>query len=250
MSAEKITAEKIYELMVSVQAKLEQVLKREEPITRAELAEFIKALRAQAAPVQDPVKLAQQLLPELIAQLPKQLPVKLDPKTEEIVKLLSPVVNRQVAAIEATNERLLRGLNQHLAAINAMLATQLQALKERNESLEATAAKFPTRVDVNIVDGFRNLALVALSPVLFVLGVLGATGSFSKEPVATYNGLVYEYSNLKERYSGLVKRRDSLQRVESALRNELYFYKTQVRENRKRFPKLAPKLLLYAPVKK
>ena len=186
----------------------------------------------------------------MIAQLPKQLPVKLDPKTEEIVKLLSPVVNRQVAAIEATNERLLRGLNQHLVAINAALATQLQGLKERDESLQATAAKFPTRVDVNIVDGYRNLALVALSPVLFILAVLGSTGSFSKEPVATYNALVYEHINLKELYMDLVKHRDSLQRVESAQRNELYFYRTQVRENRKQFPKLAPKLLLYSPVKK
>lgn len=245
-----MTADDIYNLMKALQAQLEIILKREEPITRAELAEYIKVVRGQAVPVQDPVKLAQQLLPELLAQLPKQVPLKIELKTEEIVRLLSPAVNSQVAAIETTNQQLLRGLTQHLAAIDATLATRLQALKEREESLRATAAKVPSKVEVNIIDGFRNLALVAFGPLLFVLAMLGAIGVFSKEPVDTYNAVVRAYGEVKADNTKLAKHNDSLQRVELAQRKELDFYRTQVRRYRKKFPKRAADLPLYSPVKK
>ncbi|AMR25442.1 hypothetical protein A0257_22380 (plasmid) [Hymenobacter psoromatis] len=192
-----MSADDIYKLMKDVQVQLEAFLKREEPITRAELAEYSKVIKAQAVPVLDPIRLAQQLMPELVAQLPKQLPMKVELKTEEIAKLLSPVINRQVAAIEATNERLLRGLTQHLATIDATLAARLQALETREASLRAATDRIPSKVSVDFVRGFRDLAMIALGPLALGMVILALGGAFSKEPVATYNALVEAYGTLK-----------------------------------------------------
>lgn len=245
-----MTADDIYALMLVVQARLEAFLKREEPLTRAELAKFIEAVKAQPAPVQDPVELAQLLMPELIAQLPKQLPMKVDAKTEEIVKLLSPVINRQVSAIEATNERLLRVLPQHLVALDAMLAARLQALQAREVSTRAVIDKMPSKVEVDFVRSWQKLGMVAFGPMLGMLAILAMCGAFSKEPVATYNSMVKAYYNIKAYNATLNRERDSLRQVQATQGKELNFYRDKVRQYRKKFPKSAPGLPLYSPVKK
>jgi hypothetical protein len=245
-----MTADDIYNLMKAVQAQLEIILKREEPITRAELAEYSKIVKAQAAPSLDPVKLAQQLMPQLIAQLPKQLPLKVEPNTEEIVKLLSPVINKQVTDIQATNERLLQSLPQHLANLDEMLAARLQGLKDQDASLGKTADRFPRKVEVDFVRSWLNLVLVALGPLLAVLIILGICGAFSKEPVATFNDTFRAYRQYRAYSSRLEKQNDSLRRVEFTQRKELNFYRSQVHQYRKKFPKSAPYLPPFLPAKK
>ncbi|MGI4742593.1 MAG: hypothetical protein ACRYG7_46130 [Janthinobacterium lividum] len=245
-----MTAEEIYNLMKALQSQLEVILKREEPITRAELGAFIKEIRAQPVPAPDPVKLAQQLLPQLMAQLPKQLPMKIEPKTEEVAKLLSPLINQQVTAIKATNERLLLGLTQHLAASDATLAARLKALEARDASFQKTTDRIPSRVEVDFVRGWLNLAYVAFGPMLIMLAILGIAGAFSKEPIANYNGVYRAYASYRARSTSLARANDSLRQEGFAQRKELIFYRNQLRQHRKKFPKLAAGLPVYSPAKK
>ena len=133
MSAEKITAETIYNLMAAVKAQLEQVLQREAPITRAELAQHTKEVRAQVIPPPDPLKVAQALLPALVVQLPRQLPMNVTVPSERIVELLSPVVNQQVTDIQATNSRVLREMGQYIVKLEALLEKARKATLESEE---------------------------------------------------------------------------------------------------------------------
>jgi len=245
-----MTADDIYNLMKALQGQLEIILKREEPITRAELNGFIKEIKEQPVPPQDPVKLAQQLMPQLMAQLPRQLPMKIEPKTEEIAKLLSPLINQQVTAIEATNERLLGGLTQHLATINATLTARLKDLEARDASFQKTTDRIPRRVEVDFVRGWRNLAYVAFGPMLTMLAILGMIGTFSKDPVINYNHVFQAYLNYKAHDAMLARVNDSLRQKEFIQRKELIFYRNQLRQYRKRFPKSASSLPVYLPGKK
>ena len=251
------TAEDVYNTMVAVNAKLEIFLGKEDPITKAELAEYSKVLKAKAAPVLDPVQLARQLLPELIAQLPKQLPLRVEPKTEEIVKLLSPLVNQQVAAIQATNERLLRGLTQHLTTLDATLDAQVLNLKERDASLRETADRIPKEVKVNYVGGRLKSVLLAFGPMLAMLVIIKISDAFLKDPVVTFNETFKAYARYKKSYSeykaysaSLEKQNQKLQQVELAQQKELNFYRNQVHQYRKKFPKSTPYLPPYLPAKK
>ncbi|OGX90157.1 hypothetical protein [Hymenobacter coccineus] len=245
-----MTAEEIYHLMKALQGQLEIILKREEPITRAELVGFVKEIRAQPVSAPDPVKLAQQLMPQLMAQLPKQLPMKIEPKTEEVAKLLSPLVNEQVTAITATNERLLVGLTQHLATSDATLAARLKDLEARDASFQKTTDRIPRRVEVDFVRGWLNLAYVALGPLLIVLAILGMIGTFSKDPVANYNRVFQAYVDCRARSISLARANDSLRQEGFAQRKELIFYRNQLRQHRKKFPKFAAGLPVYSPAKK
>jgi DNA repair exonuclease SbcCD ATPase subunit len=252
-----ISADDVYKIMVAVNAQLEIILGREDPITRAELAEYSKVVKAQAAPVLDPLKLAQQLLPQLLAQLPKQLPLKVEPKTEEIVKLLSPVINQQVTAIQTTNERLLRGLTQHLTTLDATLTAQALDLKERDASFRGTTDRIPKEVKVDYVGGRLKLALLALGPMLALLVILKVSGAFSKDPIITFNETFKAYHEYKKSYEeyksysdNLEKQNQELRQVKSAQQKELNFYRNQVHQYRKKFPRSAPYLPPYLPAKK
>lgn len=237
MSAEKIiSADSIYHLMVAVQAQLQQVLKREEPITRAELEQYIKAVRAQAVPVHDPVKLAQQLLPQLVAQLPKQLPMNVTAPSERIVELLSPVVNQQVAAIQTTNGRVLREMGLYIVKLEALLEKARKANVDSEERYGALLAKIPKTVSVNLGQGWRRVLAIIMGTMAFVLLTLALSGKFSKE-VESYNILVRNYKKLYAEHAALRKQRTQQQQRLSVLEKERNAYRTEVSAYRKRFPK-------------
>ena len=240
-------AEKIYQLMIKVSGQLETLLAREDFVTKSELAKYTQAIKQQQVPAPDSAKLAQYLLPELVAQLPRQLPMRVQVAPKEVAELLSPVISRQATTIEASNEKLLRGLPQHLAAIEVSLAGWFQTIKTVEVSWRAAAATLPHRVAVDFVRGWRELFIIALGPVVVVMILLLLAGAFSKEPVSTYNEVVTKYKNLATDYNALKAQSNSLQGGQAAQQRELNFYRAEVQRYRQKNPKVRAVLPLYAP---
>jgi hypothetical protein len=85
---------------------------------------------------------------------------------------------------------------------------------------------------------------------LAMLVILGMIGTFSKDPVANYNGVFQAYLNYKAKSVRLARLADSLRQDEAIQRKELVFYRNQLRQYRKKFPKSAPSLPPYLPTKK
>jgi hypothetical protein len=245
-----MSAEDIYRVMKEVNGQLETLLKREDFVTKSELAKYTQLVQAQQVPAPDPAKVAQLLLPALLAQLPKQVPLKLTVSTKGIADILSPVVNQQVTAIEASNERLLRGLAQPPVAIESRLSVLLQTADKLVTDARAVVDKIPARVPIDFMRSWRNIILLMLSPLMLVMLLLLATGTFSKEPVATYNNLAVAYTKLREDAVNLKKRDESLRQRQAVQQRELEFYRSEVQRYRQQFPKSRTILRLYAPARK
>lgn len=245
-----MSADEIYNLMKQVNGHLETLLNREDFVTKSELANYTKVVQQQQVPAPDPAKVAQLLLPALLAQLPKQAPFKVAVSTKDVADILSPVVNQQVAAIEASNERLLRGLAQPSTAMEARFSALLQTADKLVTDARAVVSKIPTRVPIDFMCSWRDVFLLMLSPLTLVMLLLLVTGTFSKEPVATYNSLVEAYSSLKVRTLHLKRHDDSLWQRQVNQQRELEFYRGEVKRYRQQFPKSRTVLRLYAPARR
>lgn len=227
----------IYSLMKDLQVQLNRITAFEPPITKPDLEAFTKVVRAQAVPAPDSAKVAQALLPELVKQLPGQLPMKVDVQTDYILAILSPLVNKQVTAIQATNERVLREMGLHLVRLEALLEKGRQASLESEARYGALVTQLPKTVSVNLGQGWRRVAAIAMGTLAVVMLILALAGVFRKEPVRSYNDLVSLHARLLKQDTALRGQQAVQQQKLSALEKERNAYRDEVLSYRKKFPK-------------
>lgn len=227
----------IYQLMTDLKVQLERITAFEAPITKPDLEDYTKGLKAPPPIRLDSAKVAQMLLPLLIAQLPGQLPMKVSVPSEKIVELLAPLINQQVTAIQTTNERVLREMSRYLTALEATLAKGQQASRESEARLEAIVTRIPKKVPVDFLQGWRVVLGMSLGPLVVAMLVLASAGVFRKEPVESFNLVVRRYGELRTLNITLHEQNARQQQRQSELEKERNAYRTEAESYRKKFPR-------------